>query len=69
MQEFLRSGLFKVIIGFVALYLVYAIFSRLFRKPKEDKFIVPVRCRHCGWSGRVGKYDRTCRKCGSSDVA
>lgn len=68
MEGFIHSGLFKIVLLVVVLLVTYSVLSYVLRKPKEDKFMPIVFCRKCGWSGKVGKYDKTCRMCGSTNL-
>lgn len=44
--------------------LVRAVFGR--RRGGADNFKEAALCPRCGWSGEVGRYNRTCRGCGAS---
>ena len=55
-------------IGIAILFFVFRAIHRHFNKPKPAGVFVQMKCPHCGWAGKVGKYDVRCRQCGSTDV-
>jgi hypothetical protein len=72
-MEFLHRELFAgftvMEVGIAAIALIAfvviarAVFGR--RGAGAGNHLVPASCRSCGWSGQVGRYNRTCKQCGA----
>ncbi len=46
----------------VGLFVLVAMFKALTKRDELPTGMIEVTCE-CGWHGRVGKYNRVCRKC------
>ena len=67
-EKLLEPPLVYILIAVGALIVLPPIYKLL--KPKEKAAqMIAVKCRNCGWTGKVGKYNKTCSKCGSSTLA
>jgi len=68
MEELIRTHIYDILIFLVVIYVIYYAAKRLFGRKEITVLVDTMRCRDCGWEGKVGKYDRKCRKCGSPDM-
>jgi hypothetical protein len=68
MGELLANPLARIVVGLLVLGLVWNLATRLFKKPKPSAYHVRVRCPSCGWQGSVGKYNRRCSACNSTNL-
>jgi hypothetical protein len=69
MEELWANPLARVAVGVVALVILWRLVSRLLRgRPKTSAYHVRVRCPSCGWQGSVGKYNRRCSACNSTQL-
>jgi hypothetical protein len=59
----IRIGIAVVLLGIVA-----HVARKLLARPKRSPYHVRVRCRDCGWTGLVGKFNRRCNACASLAV-
>ena len=51
-----------------ASYWIIATIIKRFGKKDSKDFFLAVRCRDCGWTGRVSKFHATCRQCNSDNL-
>lgn len=69
MTDLLKTELFggftvlQVGVAVLGLVVLIWVIKALTDKKPEPLHMVEVTCE-CGWHGRVGKYNRVCRKCG-----
>ncbi len=69
MEELWANPLARVVVGLVVLAVLWGLVSRLLRRrPKTSAYHVRVRCPSCGWQGAVGKYNRRCSACNSTQL-
>ena len=46
------------------LFVIFVAAPMIFRKKTEEPDIYEtVKCSECGWTGKVSKYHRSCKKC------
>ena len=68
MEELIKSPIVQTVILLVVAFFVGRwIYERL-TKPKAVGVWQNVRCRKCGWKGTVGKYNKKCSGCGSTNL-
>ncbi len=50
--------------GLVVLFILLGYIRKLFfSRPDDSEHVQAVRCRSCGWQGRVSRYAGRCPKC------
>lgn len=57
-----------IIIAIAGVILVLWIYPLIFKPKRATDVYEDVRCLECGWTGKVSKYHRVCRKCNSKTL-
>ena len=68
MEQLFASTTVRGVVAIIALLLALKVVIGLFKKPEVDKFHIKVKCRDCTWTGKVGKFNKTCPSCNSKNV-
>jgi hypothetical protein len=68
MEELIRSPIVQTVIVLAVLFFVGRWVYEKLTKPKAAGVFTQVRCRKCGWRGTVGKYNKKCSQCGSTNL-
>ena len=65
MDQFIFSKdiLWYLILGVIGLFVIWTVLKGIFGKKEDPKHFQAVRCRNCGWQGRVSSYAGRCPKC------
>jgi len=67
MTELLANPAVKVVLV-IAFLLLVARVVKAFTPKKVDKMHLRVKCKSCGWTGSVGKYNQVCYQCNGKSL-
>jgi hypothetical protein len=50
----------------VALFIIFRILKRVFKKQENSQYVQSADCLNCGWHGKVSRLAGRCPKCNQS---